>query len=62
VSASSLKGGEVIVWEVATGKELRVIKFPKEGGPFRVAFSPDGKSFAVGCWGGAVHLYDVKHE
>jgi WD40 repeat protein len=62
VSASSLKGGEVIVWEVATGKELRVIKFPKESGPFRVAFSPDGKSFAVGCWGGAVHLYDAKKE
>jgi WD40 repeat protein len=48
----------IILWDVATGKELRRL----EGGlgiPNLVAFSPDGKTFLVGFFHGAILLGDV---
>jgi hypothetical protein len=42
------------VWEVATGREVMVLRPPQdtgnEGKPFAVAMSPDGSTVAVGGW------------
>jgi WD40 repeat protein len=42
-------GGRVVLQDVATGRDLW---FPPQGGIFGrpFAFSPDSKTFAVGCW------------
>jgi WD40 repeat protein len=49
-----------ILWDVTTGKQIRRLA-PKDAGradAFSVAFSPDGKTLAVGGWFGDVFLYD----
>jgi WD40 repeat protein len=44
---------EAVLWEVATGRRLRVL--PTKGlGPIDVAFSPDGRYVAVACRGEVV--------
>ncbi len=49
----------VILWDVATGKEIRRIAM--ESSPSRVAFSPDGKTLAVGEGVNLTyHFFDVK--
>jgi WD40 repeat protein/tRNA A-37 threonylcarbamoyl transferase component Bud32 len=45
------------LWDVATGKELRRLSAPPEGGG--VAFSPDGRRTLTGC-GEQVVLWDVE--
>jgi RNA polymerase sigma factor (sigma-70 family) len=48
-------GRALVLWDAATGKELRV--FPSNGQPRGVAFSPDGKTIATTQrWG---QLWDV---
>jgi WD40 repeat protein len=55
LAGSASHDGRVHLFEVATGKELKV--FPKIGQDIRsVAFAPDGKTVA-GC-GDNIHLYD----
>lgn len=57
-------GGQLIVWDALTGKNLHTYQDP-EGGLKCVAFSPDGKLLAVGSAGmlnppeGAVTLLDT---
>jgi WD40 repeat protein len=47
-----------VLWEVATGRELR--RFQAAGkGSYPVAFSPDGKCLATGGRNGVIRLWDV---
>ncbi len=46
------------LWDVATGKELRVFG-GHESQIFSVAFSPDGKTLVSGSWDGSIRLWDV---
>jgi RNA polymerase sigma factor (sigma-70 family) len=48
--------GHVVVWDVATGKELRRLP-PDQRGVYSVALSADGKLLATGSWGN-VHLWN----
>jgi WD40 repeat protein len=53
-----LLGGEVIVWDAATGRE--VLTFAGHPRPAHcVAYSPDGKRLAAGFYDAAVRLWDV---
>jgi WD40 repeat protein len=51
--------GKVCLWEVASGKVLRVLE--KEEGPFAVApaFSPDGRLLATTRQDGVIRLWEV---
>jgi WD40 repeat protein len=51
-------GRVVILWDVATRKPRRTLDL-HEDSPLSLCFSPDGKTLAVGCAGGAVRLWDV---
>jgi hypothetical protein len=46
-----------VLWDVAGGKDKATLTL--EARPNRVAFTPDGKTLAVGCAGGTVVLFDV---
>lgn len=48
----------VVLYDLTTGKPLETLVCPP-GIPGRAAFSPDGRTLAVGSYG-AVHLFDVK--
>jgi WD40 repeat protein/tRNA A-37 threonylcarbamoyl transferase component Bud32 len=59
----------VIIWEVATGREIRRLKIHPDpevfhgsspGGVYAVAYSPDGKWLAVGCRDHTVRRWDMK--
>jgi WD40 repeat protein/serine/threonine protein kinase len=53
--------GELFLWDVATGKEVR--RFHGQGRKLdlivRVAFSPDGKTLATSNWVNTVRMWDV---
>jgi dipeptidyl aminopeptidase/acylaminoacyl peptidase len=49
--------GNLQLWEVATGASLHTLEFPHQVAS--VAFSPDGKTLAVGTWGATLHLWDI---
>jgi RNA polymerase sigma factor (sigma-70 family) len=62
-SARSDGAGEpeqVVLFDAATGKELRRLGEPLASPCSRLAFSPDGKRIAAGEWeGGNVHVWDA---
>jgi len=51
------KSGELKLWEAATGKQLIVVSAPK--GLRCVAFAPDGKTLATGCFDNTVQLREA---
>ncbi len=59
------KGGggsadQVVLWDTATGKELRRLGGPLGSACACLAFSPDGKLLAAGEWqAGTVHVWDA---
>jgi WD40 repeat protein len=58
--ASAGEGGEVIVWDAASGKKLRDWRFP---GPVKcLAFASDGKHLATGNSNGTVYLLRLALE
>jgi RNA polymerase sigma factor (sigma-70 family) len=52
--------GRIRLWDVATGRERRQLVGPKEVESF--AWSPDGKSLAVGGADGTVRLHDLSRR
>jgi RNA polymerase sigma factor (sigma-70 family) len=50
-------GGEVFVWEVATGKRLRQLK--PVNTPMCLALAPDGRTLALGDVNGRLGLWDL---
>jgi WD40 repeat protein len=52
-----LRGGQVYLWDVATGKELR--RFGELNYPRCLALSPDGKTLAGGGCSRIAHLWDL---
>lgn len=62
--ASGLPEGTADLWDIATGKKLRMLPgFLRGGGQyvavFFVAFSPDGTTLALGGWDGTIGLWDI---
>jgi WD40 repeat protein len=51
-------GGDIRLWDPATGKQVRRIEV--KGGVSSLAFAPDGKSLATGGQDKIVHLWDVE--
>jgi len=47
------------LWNAATGKQLRLVTNPGSKGALAVAFSPDGKTLAVGDRNGRIYLWDA---
>jgi WD40 repeat protein len=56
--AASLGDNLVILWETATGKELRKIQ-GHQGAIATIAFSPDGKDLATGGADQNIHLWEL---
>ncbi len=56
-------GGEVDLWEAATGRVLYPLRAPKDApvseGLEYPAFSPDGRTLASGDYSGAIYLWEV---
>jgi WD40 repeat protein len=51
---------EVRVWKVGTDKVLRFSAPPRDAAPpYRLAFSPDGKTFLAGGWRPGICFYDA---
>jgi RNA polymerase sigma factor (sigma-70 family) len=51
---------QIILWDAATGKEIRHMDGSPQAAWSRLAFSPDGKTLAAGEWdGGKVHVWDA---
>ncbi len=57
-SGSSTSGGELVIWEAATGRQLRRFQ-GHSGGVFDVAFSPDGHRFVSASWDKTAAVWDV---
>jgi WD40 repeat protein len=51
--------GEVLFWDVGTGKPSRQLRGDRKGEAASLAFSPDGKLLAAGGHDHAVHLWDL---
>jgi WD40 repeat protein len=49
--------GDLVLWEVATGKEVR--RFPTDAYFEHVTFSPDGKAVAASSGWGTIRLWEV---
>jgi len=58
VASAGNNDGKVLLWTVATGKARELVSLKTH--LTEVAFSPDGKTLAVGCWDGLVRLYNVE--
>jgi RNA polymerase sigma factor (sigma-70 family) len=56
--ASGNAHGTVSVWEVATGKEIRVLQ-GRQGAVVSAAFSSDGKLLAARCMDGDIFLWET---
>jgi WD40 repeat protein len=69
--ASADHGGAVILWDVASGKEIRRVDVPAEDSDL-LAFAPSGQTLVFGaCWDfrdskktgpGAVYLWDMEKQ
>jgi serine/threonine-protein kinase len=51
--------GSTRLWNAATGTPLRLVTNPGSKGALSVAFSPDGKTLAVGDRNGKIYLWDA---
>jgi WD40 repeat protein len=51
------QAGEILIWDLIEGKVRQTISHAK--GIRSVAFLPDGRTLAAGCYGGELRLYDV---
>jgi WD40 repeat protein len=49
------------LWDIATGKETRLLDATRDGSPFCAAFSPDGKTVVTGDYFGtpAIRMWDA---
>jgi WD40 repeat protein len=56
--ASTRTGGDVRIWELATGRRLAVLPVPN-GQVTRLAFAPDGKTLASATDNASIMLWDV---
>jgi serine/threonine protein kinase len=59
VYASNPTNGIVRLWNVVTGKSTATFTDPSSQGALSLAFSPDGKTLAVGDRDGATYLWNV---
>ena len=59
VYANDVTNGVVRLWNVATGKPITTFADPSSQGALSLAFSPDGKTLAVGDRDGATYLWNV---
>jgi serine/threonine protein kinase/WD40 repeat protein len=57
--AENVTNGVIRLWNVATGKLTTTFTDPSSQGALSLAFSPDGKTLAVGDRDGATYLWDV---
>ena len=58
--ATTSNSGEVIVWDVASGRELRRLAPPAETRSNSVAFSPDGRRLYIGHGDGRICFHDLE--
>jgi WD40 repeat protein len=58
IAARSTQDSFVGVWDVATGRELFLIRGHRHY-VTSIAFSPDSEHLAVGCAGGRIAIWDV---
>lgn len=57
-----VSGGEVRLWDARTGQlKAKVVPEPSTAHVTSVAFSPDGRNLASGCWDGMVQIWDVSN-
>ena len=58
---SGSQAGSICLWEVATGKKLRVVGNDDQwhAAVKAVAYSPDGQTLAAGGWEQTIHRWDV---
>src|SRR5262249_43534287 len=59
ILASGSRDGDVIVWDAATGKEVRRFSIPRTP-VFGLAFSPNGKTLAAGLADHTVMMWDLE--
>lgn len=59
--ASRLEDGTTKLWEVASGRELRIPSVYADSITC-VAFSPEGRLLALGCGDGTVHLWEIANR
>jgi hypothetical protein len=53
-------GGQLIVWDAATGQALHSHRFP--GPTFCAAFAPDGRSIAAGTERAVCYVMELPEE